>query len=254
MIVAGVDMGSITTKIVILKENKILQHAIITGGEDQTLDNTLKKMGLSREDLKYIVSTGMGRGDLPFAQKKKSTALCLARGAYHLFPSARMAIDIGENSSIVIGINERGELMDSATNDKCAAGAGSFLLLLVKLLKMPLDKLSKVSLVAKNKVGFTATCAVFIEQEVISYIHRDRPLPISDVVAGIYSSLATRIVGLAKKIGIKEDVIVSGGVARNEGFINILGERMGARVLIPDLPEIVPALGAALIAAREVSQ
>ena len=255
MLVAGIDVGSITTKLVFLQEDKIVHHAKLTGGEDnfsQNLEDELKKMGRSQSDLDYIVATGVGRGEVSFAEKKKSTALCLAKGAYHLFPSARTAIDIGGETSTVVGLNEKGNLMDSAGNDKCASGAGSFLLLLVKLLNMPLDELSRVSLSAKNRVEFTTTCAVFIEQEVISYIHRDNPLPISDVVAGIYSSLATRIVGLAKKIGIKEGTIVCGGVARNNGFIKILEEGMGTKIRIPDFPEIIPALGAALIAAKEV--
>lgn len=255
MIVAGLDVGSVATKLAILREKNILSQGIITGeGKDlfQNLKNSVKEMNLSPDDLRYIVATGIGRGDITFSQKKRSIALCLARGASYLLPSVRVVIDVGGENSTVIGLSERGELMESTTNDKCASGAGNFLLLLVKLLNMPLDKLSKVSLGAEKKVEFTSTCAVFIEQEVISYLHRDRPLPISDIVAGIYSSLATRIVGLAKRIGIKDDVMVCGGVARNEGFIKILEEGLGKKVFVPDFPEMVPGLGAALIAAREV--
>jgi len=260
MIVAGIDIGSIASKIVILDDKKILHQSVINENEDKinlpdiVFDRELDNIGLSRSDIKYIIATGINRESLSFADRKKSTSLCLAKGAYYLFPSARLVIDIGAETSTVVGIGDKGVLKDSAVNDKCAAGAGSFLLLLVKLLQMPLERLSEISLEAKGKIEFTNTCVVFIEQEIISQIHRDPPTPMSDIVAGIYESLATRIAGLAKRVGIKEDVVICGGVAKNRGFVKIFKEVIGVKLIIPESPEILPALGAALIAQREISK
>jgi predicted CoA-substrate-specific enzyme activase len=163
-----------------------------------------------------------------------------------------MVIDIGAESSTVIKLNEQGGVSDWATHDKCASGTGIFLQQIAKLMQMPLEEMAKLSFQAKAKADVSTTCAIFAESEVISHIHREPPTPKEEIVAGIYLSTVRRIMALCKRIGIERDVAVVGGVALNSGLVKILEEEMGFEVLVPDMPQIVTALGAAIIARENV--
>jgi len=165
-----------------------------------------------------------------------------------------MAIDMGAESTTVIRVNERGRLTDWANHDKCAAGTGIFLQQMAKLMQMPLDEMSRLSFETKTRADITNTCAVFAESEVISHVHREPPTPKEEIVAGIYFSVASRIVSLCKRAGIEKDVAAVGGVALNSGLINILAEELGLEVLVPDMPQSVAALGAAIIAQENIEK
>ena len=261
MKVAGIDVGSRTVKVVILEDSKILsQSAIIAADEaavdaERALDEALKGPPvMSREDLEYIVVTGTGRKDVPFASKQRTSMTCLARGAYSLFPGARIIIDMGAETCTVIKLDERGRIMDSVGHDRCAAGTGIFLETMARLMQMSLDEMANLSLLAEREAEISNTCAVFAEQEVVSNIHRDPPTPKSEIIAGIHGSVAERIVGLCKRVGIKEDIVLTGGVAKNQGLVKKLEEKMGSKVKLPERPQIVAALGAALIARESQSE
>lgn len=254
----GIDVGSLTTKAVILDGDRILASSVVSSVEEaeasarSALDEALKRAGLASDSDLYIVATGAGGKSVPFSQKQKTATTCLARGVNYLLPAARMAIEMGAESSVVITLNERGRISDWATHDKCAAGTGIFLQQMAKLMRMSLAEMSKLSLQAKAKAEISNTCAVFAESEVISHVHRVPPTPMEEIAAGIYASVVSRIMALCKRVGIKREVAVVGGVALNRGLVRILEEELGFRVLVPDSPQTSVALGAALIARESI--
>jgi predicted CoA-substrate-specific enzyme activase len=256
----GLDIGSLMTKVVVMEGDKIASTVIIASGEEaestarQAIEQALASAEINSGDELYIVSTGIGGKSISFGKQQKSITTCLARGISSLFPSTRMLIDMGAESSTIIKLNERGRLADWLGHDKCAAGTGMFLQQMAKLMQMPLEEMARLSLQARAAAEITSTCAVFAESEVISHVHRDPPTPREEIVAGIYSSLVGRIMALAKRVGIEKDVAVSGGVALNSGLINTLEKELGFCVLVPEKPQIVAALGAARIAGENIEK
>ena len=256
----GIDIGSLTTKVVILGDDGILASIIIPSDDEAELsakaaiEMALNQTGLSFNSDLYVVSTGVGGKSVSFSQLQKTITTCLARGIHYLCPSVRMAIDMGAESITVIKVNERGRLSDWGNQDKCAAGTGVFLQQMAKLMQMPLEEMAKLSSKAKARAGISSTCAVFAESEVISHVHRDPPTPREEIVAGIYLSMVHRIMVLCKRIGIERDVAVVGGVALNSGLVSILEEELGSEVLIPDRPQTTAALGAAILAREDIDK
>ena len=256
----GIDIGSLTTKAVLLDGDDILASSIITSSDEAELSakaavqDIEKQTGLSSSDDLYIVSTGVGGKLVSLSQQTKAITTCLARGINYLCPSARMAIDMGAESSTVIKVNERGRVNDWINHDKCAAGTGIFLQQMAKLMQMPLAEMSELSLQARSRADITNTCAVFAESEVISHVHREPPTPKEEIVAGIYFSVVSRIMSLCKRVGIEKDVAVIGGVALNRGLVCILETEMGFGVLVPEAPQLVAALGAAVVAGENIEK
>lgn len=249
----GIDMGNLTTKAVILDGGRLTSGIFPSGDEPElsaqdAVKQVLSQAGLSPDEELYIVATGIGGKAVSFSRQHKALTTCLARGIYHLCPSVRLVIDMGAESSTVIKLNERGRLSDWANHDKCAAGTGIFLNEMAKLMEMPLTEMSRLSLKARGRADISGTCAVFAESEVISHVHREPPTPKEDIVAGIYFSVVSRIVSLCKRIGITQDVAAVGGVALNRGLVTILEEELGVSVRVPDNPQLVAALGAAIVA------
>ena len=255
----GIDVGSLTTKAVILDSDGILASSIMPSGDEADLsakmaaEQASNQVEISLDDC-GIVSTGIGGKSVSFSQQHKAVATCMARGTRYLFPSARMVIDMGAESSTVIKINERGRLSEWASQDKCAAGTGLFLQQMAKIMELPLAEMSQLSLKAKSRADISSTCAVFAESEVISHVHRDPPTPREEIVAGIYFSVVSRIVSLCKRVGIEKDVAAIGGVALNNGLVSILEEEIGFKILVPDMPQITTALGAAIIARENMEK
>lgn len=254
----GIDIGSLTTKAVILADDGILASSI-TASDDEAestakaaVHEALTQAGLSSGNEVYIVSTGVVGKPVSLSQQRKGITTCLARGIHYLYPSARMIIDMGAESSTVIKLNERGRLSDWVDQDKCAAGTGIFLQQMAKLMQMPLEEMSRLSFQARSRAEITNTCAVFAESEVISHVHREPPTPKEEIIAGIYFSVVSRVISLCKRIGIEKDVAVVGGVALNSGLVNILEDVLGFRVLVPDSPQTVAAMGAAIIAQENI--
>lgn len=256
----GIDIGSLTTKVVILDDEGILASSIIASGDEAelsakaALDEVLNRAGLSFNNDLYVVSTGAGGKSVSLSRQQKTITTCLARGIHYLYPSVRMAIDMGAESSTVIKVNERGRLNDWASQDKCAAGTGIYLQQMAKLMQIPMEEMAELSLQAKSKADISSTCAVFAESEVISHVHREPPTPKAEIVAGIYFSVVSRIISLCKRIGIEKDVAAVGGVALNRGLVKILEEKLGLGVLVPDTPQLVAALGAAIIAKENMEK
>jgi (R)-2-hydroxyacyl-CoA dehydratese activating ATPase len=255
----GIDVGSLNVKAIILDGAGPLVSFQMPGGEGSevsarvVMEEVLKKAGLTPDGC-YIVTTGVGGKAITFSQAQKAMTTCLARGVNRLFPTAHMIIDMGAETSTVLKINDRGRVTDWAGQDKCAAGTGMFLQSMAKVMQVKLDEMAEYSLRAKGKADISGTCAVFAESEVISHIHRVPPTPKEEIIAGIHASMVSRIMGLLKRLGIEKDVAVVGGVAKNKGLIDILEKELGFKVLVPENPEMVAALGAAILAKENIEK
>lgn len=256
----GIDIGSLNAKVAVLENQNIVSHLITRIGDDiessvkEAVNATLEKAGLSLNGDEYIVTTGIGGKAVSFATENKAITTCLARGINHLLPETRMLIDIGAETCTVVKLNERGRVSDWGNQDKCAAGTGIFLDQMSKLMQLPFDKMSELSFHSKNPADITNTCAVFAESEVISHIHRDPPTPKEDVIAGIFTSCVSRVMVICKRVGIQKEVAVVGGVALNAGIIKILQKQLGFDVYLPPQPQIVAALGAAILAQEGINK
>ena len=256
----GIDIGSLTTKVVVIENSQILTSVITASGDEaesaarEAMKKALERAGSGTDGEYYAVATGIGGKSTSLSHQPKAITTCLARGASFLLPSARMVIDMGAESSNVVKLNERGRVSDWANHDKCAAGTGIFLQQMAKLLQMPIEEMAKLSLQAKSSADISSTCAVFAESEVISHVHRDPPTPKDEIVAGIYSSVISRIMALCKRIGIEKDVAIAGGVALNIGVVDTLEKELGFKVLVPEAPQIVAAVGAAVLARENIEK
>jgi predicted CoA-substrate-specific enzyme activase len=248
---AGVDLGSTMTKIVILDEGERAVAAVVkhTGAEHrrlagQVMQEALKNAGLTSDDIQYIVATGYGRINVPFADRHFTELTCHARGVSKLFPNVRLAIDIGGQDSKVLQIRH-GKLLDFVMNDKCAAGTGRFLEILAGMLGLKVEDLGPLSLTAKNKAVLASPCTVFIQQEVA--LHLSNGIAIEEIVAGLHDIIAGKVAKMAKRLKVEPDVVFTGGVARNIGVVKALEENLGCKILVPEEPLLSGASGAALI-------
>jgi predicted CoA-substrate-specific enzyme activase len=254
MAVAGVDIGAIAAKAVVLEDNQIRGYAILPTGYDvalaakKVLQQSLKKAGLTEKDLQRIVATGYGRISVSFADEKITEISCHAKGASWLVPETRMVIDIGGQDSKAIRVDESGNVTDFAMNDKCAAGTGRFLEVMARALELPIDKFGRLSLKSATPCSISSVCTVFAETEVISL--RAEKKPLEDIIAGIHRAVAKRIVAMMAPIDIVSSIMMTGGVAKNVGQREALEEELGTKLIIPEEPQIVGALGAALFAQR----
>ena len=194
-----------------------------------------------------VVATGYGRIAVPFASKKVTEITCHARGAYHLFPQTRTVIDIGGQDSKVIRLGKDGRVVDFVMNDKCAAGTGRFLEVMARALEVSLEDMGRLSDLARERLTISSMCTVFAESEVVSLIAEGHPK--EDIIRGLHDAVSERVAGMAERVGLENGVTMTGGVAKNAGVVRSLEERLGVKISRPEEPQIVGALGAALIAA-----
>lgn len=259
MIVAGVDVGAATAKTVILGDGKVLGYSIIPTGhnvkvaaEKATL-NAIEKAGLSLpiEALDYVISTGYGRNAVTFARKSVTEIICHAKGAHYMVPETRSIIDIGGQDSKAIAVDEQGNVTDFVMNDKCAAGTGRFLEVMADVLEVgSVANMGPLSLLGQNPCSISSTCTIFAESEVVSLRAEGRSR--EDLIAGIHKAVASRVALMAKRLNIRPQVMFTGGVAKNVGAKKALEEELGLDILVPEEPQIMGALGAALFAAAAV--
>jgi predicted CoA-substrate-specific enzyme activase len=238
------------TKAVILNKGIIASIIGPTGPEQRRLANkvmeeALKKADISLQTIVYIVSTGYGRINVPFADKQLTEITCHAKGIISLFPHAKTIIDIGGQDIKAIKIDATGKTTDFVMNDKCAAGSGRFIEVIADTLGLPLDKVGDLSLQSKNPAKISNICTIWAQQEVAASLAQG--IPVSDLLAGVHHSLADRISRMINRLRVEEEVIVTGGGAKNKGLLKALSEQLGHEVLVPDEPLITGALGAALM-------
>jgi len=247
---AGIDVGSTMTKTVILNQGIIASIIGPTGPEhrrlaNQVMDEALKKAAISFQSITYIVSTGYGRINVPFADKQYTEITCQAKGVVNLFPKAKTVIDIGGQDIKAIKVDATGKTIDFVMNDKCAAGTGRFIEVIADTLGVPLDKVGDLSLQSKNPAKISNICTIWAQQEVAASLAEG--VPISDLLAGVHQSLADRISRMVSRLRVEEAVIVTGGGAKNKGLLKALSEQLDHEVFVPDEPLITGALGAALL-------
>lgn len=246
----GIDIGSLSSEAVLLGGDGILAYSIVnTGANPQRaarscLKEALRKAGVDETAIKGLVATGYGRIRVPFKARQVTEITCHARGAHFLFPGTRTVIDIGGQDSKVITLDQRGAVTDFAMNDKCAAGTGRFLEVMAAALETELTELGKRSLQAKGGVSISSMCTVFAESEVISLIAEG--FGEGEIIRGLHEAISRRIFQMSKRLRVREEITLSGGVAKNEGIAETLKSLFGMRINIPDEPQIVGALGAAL--------
>jgi predicted CoA-substrate-specific enzyme activase len=246
---AGVDIGSTMTKVVIMNGEILASVIGPTGPEHRKLANrvmeeALNKAKLSFDEITYVVATGYGRVNVPFADKQITEITCHARGVGYLLPEARTVIDIGGQDSKAIKLNE-GRAVDFVMNDKCAAGSGRFLEVTAESLGVKLEDMGRLSLEAKGRAEISNICTVFAAQEVVAQLAAGTPL--TDIIAGLHEAIATRIYGMARRLKIEREVAVTGGGAKNIGLVKALEAKLGYPVLVPPEPLLTGAIGAALL-------
>jgi len=258
MLVGGCDVGSATGKAVVMKDGEITSYVIIpsTTKPEVTartvMDETIEKAGLSSiEDLDYIVGTGYGRLKVPFANENVSEITCHARGAHWLSPTVRTVVDIGGQDCKVMSMDDKGKVLEFVMNDRCAAGTGRFFEAMARVLDCGLEGLSRLSLQGKNPAAITSQCSVFAESEVVTLVNEG--VELVDIVAGLHNWIAGRLNSMVRKVGLVEDVALTGGCAKNDGLAKALEEKLGVAVKkLPQDPQIAGAIGAALIAEEKL--
>jgi benzoyl-CoA reductase subunit D len=253
MISAGIDVGAKNVKVLIQEDGKVLGKGSVMAGLDtgaaidEAVSAALKDAGLARDEVEKTYATGAGRKEVKDADDSYTEVGADAAGAAYLFPDARTVIDVGAEEGRAIRIDEKGKVVDFAINERCAAGAGAFTEAMARALELPLEELGKLSLTSTKAVPMNAQCAVFGESEVVSLIHQKTEK--RDIARAVHDAMATRITSMARRVGVQPDVALIGGVARNVGFVDSLQRDLEIEVVIPEDPEFVSALGAALLAA-----
>jgi predicted CoA-substrate-specific enzyme activase len=257
-VVAGVDIGAGTTKTVIFADRQIVSYSILPTGYDsveiarKTIEEVLKKAAVLFGDLDRIVSTGYSRSIVPFANEARTEIMCHARGAHFLIPQTRTVIDIGCQDSKAIKLDEQGMVSNFVMNDKCAAGTGRFIEVMAQTLGLGIEEVGPVALTSSDYCEISSTCTVFAETEIISQRARGRTR--EDLIAGALKSIAKRVSIMVSSIGVVKDVVFTGGVAKNIGVKRDLEEALGVDILVPEEPQIIGALGAAIFASDDLER
>ncbi len=251
MLTAGIDIGSRTTKIVILENEKILTSLLRPTGAnsinraEKVLRQALENKNLSFNELDYCIATGYGRVNISFVNEKITEITCHAVGVSNRFPATRTIIDIGGQDSKVIRLNSKNRVEDFIMNDKCAAGTGRFLEVMAETLEVPLEEIGQISLQANSAASISSTCTVFAESEVISLIAKG--IDKAEILKGIHKAIVKRLQGMIYRVGFKEEITLTGGVCLNKGVRKLLAQELGTRINIPENPQFTGALGAALL-------
>ena len=251
-IVAGIDAGMETTKAVVLTGNERYEWAIVPGGTESTariaqvaLDQAAGKARVSSKSIRNIITTGAGANHIPWGKEEKVESFCLSRGINFLFPSTRTLLDLGATKSLALRC-EAGKVVKTTASGKCAAGTGTYLKMVAAVLRIDLVEADRLYFQSHADLEIQSPCAVFAESEIISQVHAGKK--VEDIVRGVIRGLAGRIYSQLLDVGIEKDVAAVGGLARSNAMRSALQEVLHFEILIPEVPEIVGALGAALFA------
>ena len=252
MYTLGIDVGSASSKAVILKDGtevvvaKVVQIGTGSTGPKEVLRLAFEESGLTMDDIAYTVATGYGRFAFKDADKQISEISCHAKGIYHLVPTARTIIDIGGQDAKAIKLDSKGGIKQFFMNDKCAAGTGRFLEVMSRVLETSLDKMAEQDELATDTAPISSTCTVFAESEVISQLSNGTSK--NNIIKGVHLSVASKACGLAYRGGIEKDVVMTGGVAQNAGVVRAVEGVLKTDVIVAPNPQTTGALGAALFA------
>jgi (R)-2-hydroxyacyl-CoA dehydratese activating ATPase len=257
--VAGIDMGAKSTKAVVLDDaQKIRGTATVRTRPDfaavarEVLDLALERARITDSEINYIATTGFGRYNVPFRDVQITDITCVGRGAVFLFPKTRSVLDIGAQSTRALRVSDTGKVREFRTNDKCAAGAGGFIERACKYLEVKIDQVGDLSIQANKPQTISSVCAVLAESEIINHVSNGET--IENILRGVHNSLASRALALLKRAGMEDEVTFVGGVARQKGMVKALEETLKRKINVSDEPELVGALGAALLALRRLEK
>ena len=266
MITAGIDMGSRSVKVVLLEEINVegkptfavkKAHLMMPGdldadqAADKAFADALAAAGVTRDQVKSVIATGAGRGQVGFATEGITEMTAGAKGAAFMYPQARTIVDVGAEEGRGIKTDPDGKAIDFAGNEKCAAGAGSFAEAMSRALQLSLKEFGEASLKSDKSIPMNAQCTVFAESEVVSLIHSSTPK--EDIAKAVLDAVASRVCAMVRRVGIEGNVVLIGGMGHNPGFVQSLKNAMEVdEVLLPELPEFASALGCALIAAERL--
>jgi len=259
-ITAGVDIGSTASKAVVMNNGNVVGAVIGPSSTNPAktarsiYEQALEKAGIDEKDVECIVGTGYGRAHVPFADENISEISCHGRGAHFFLPGVRTILDIGGQDTKAICVDDRGALLDFAMNDKCAAGTGRFLESIIRNMDISLDDLEELHFREGEPCIISNMCSVFAESEVINLVNEGVELP--RIIKGLHISLANRVATLAKRVGIVEEVAVTGGVAKNKGVVDALGQKLKIEVKrFPEGvdPQLIGAVGAAVLAGEKMA-
>ncbi len=252
VITAGVDIGSSSSKVVILRDGKnILGKVVVpvgtgTSGPSRAFEQAMKDAHVQRGDIDLVVATGYGRKNFPDAAQQLSEITCHARGVYELAPGVQTVIDIGGQDAKAIKVGPGGVVTNFVMNDKCAAGTGRFLEVMAHILEVEVGQLADLAAASRHEVAISNTCTVFAESEVISQLSSGALR--EDVAAGIIRSVVRRVAGLARRTGVQSEVVMTGGVSLNWMAVRYMQEELRIAVGVSPDAQLTGALGAALIA------
>ncbi|MBN2419669.1 MAG: 2-hydroxyglutaryl-CoA dehydratase [Deltaproteobacteria bacterium] len=253
---AGIDIGSMTTKCVVIDQDDFFDSTILMTDADPksagtyALESLLDKNRIDRTNVSYILGTGYGRISLDFFDHTATELTCHARGVRYVNPDVEGIIDIGGQDSKAIKLKHDGSILDFVLNDRCAAGTGRFLEVMARALKVEMEEFGELYKKSKNPCPINSTCIVFAESEVISLSAQGESK--TDIAAGLHHSIAKRVGNMAKRLGIRENAAFVGGVAKNTGMRSALEDYMGIKfVSFSTDPQITGALGAAVIAREQ---
>jgi len=259
MITAGVDIGAKYVKIVFFDGGKVIGRAKALIGFDvaksasDLFESALKNADIKRNNIKKVVATGLNRESIHSkppvnAEDVVSEVVADAVGAFHLVPTAKTVIDVGAEEGRGVKIGEGGKVKDFVINERCAAGAGTFIETMARALEVKVEDMGPLSLKSTQAIPMNAQCCVFAESEVVTLIHSK--VPKEDISKAIHDAIASRISSMVLRVGVEKDVVLVGGVALNPGFLPPLKKELNADIIVPEYPEYVSALGAAIIAAK----
>ncbi|MBI2932731.1 MAG: CoA activase [Planctomycetes bacterium] len=248
MLSCGIDVGARTVKVVVLENGRIRGRAIRVAGLQVEDDVAAALKEAAAGEVRTIVATGSGREAVKEARQRPTGITCAARGIHFLLPEARMVIDVGAEEGRAIQC-EGGRALNFAVNEKCAAGAGTFIETMSRTLEIAVDGFGPLALQSTKLVPMNAQCAVFAESEVVSLIHEKTPK--QDIARAVCDAMAGRIGSMCRRLAITPPVALVGGVAKNTAFVRALENDLKTDLTIPPDAEYVSAIGAALIAAEE---
>ena len=249
---AGIDIGTSSSKAVIFDGKNILSSSLIASGgnyrnsAENVMNEALLRANLSMDDIPCIVATGNGAGTVPFSNRIVPDITCDGRAVSFLLPSVRTVVDVGDLASKAFRVDNNGTINSFVFSGKCAGGSGRVLQVIARVLGIELSQVGKLSLKSKKRIEFNTGCAVFMETEAVSRVAEGASK--EDLLAGVHHALASQIHSLAERVGIEEDYALVGGGAGDEGLVKALGEVSGLKINLPEDPQLVTALGAAIMA------
>jgi benzoyl-CoA reductase subunit D len=255
MITAGIDSGAKNVKAVIMKDGRVAGKAMAPASlntkaaADQAYDEALRAAGIARKDVSKVLVTGAGRKGCDFAQGEVAEVSADAKGIRFVMPNVRTVIDVGAEEGRVVRVDQDGGVIDHAINEKCAAGAGTFIEAVARALEIEVEKMADLYDRSTKEIDMNAQCAVFAESELVSLIHSQTAK--ADIVRAVINAVGDRIVSMIRMVGVENDVAVIGGLALNGGFIKSVEKEMNIRFIVPQDPQYVSAIGAAVAAAEQ---